>query len=231
MNILVLDATTKKITAKTTAAKTATQLSFTCHYADATVSAFTEKSSDGLLSASANTDVDIVEVPGASTQRVVREITIYNADTIAHTLTVSYDDNGTKHIIHTGTIGIGAIWHLSDVVSEASSAHVAASSAVHGLPANAFVLGNKGAAGEFVQRGSGTTGATETAFTIYYSANGAVTFAVAFATTPYVVLGHTGANLSVVSPVSVTTSGFGALSIGYTGQTASQGFSFIAIGT
>jgi len=45
------------------------------------------------------TDVNIVPAPGASTQRVVDFISIYNNDTVNQTVTIKLDANGTEYIL------------------------------------------------------------------------------------------------------------------------------------
>lgn len=55
--------------------------------------AFAEKSNDGLFNGA--TAVDVVGVPGAAITRVIRNVSIYNADTVAHTFTLLYNNNGT----------------------------------------------------------------------------------------------------------------------------------------
>jgi hypothetical protein len=54
---------------------------------------FAEKSADGVFNGS--TAVDIVPVPASSHTLVVRNITAHNADTVACTVTLYYNDNGT----------------------------------------------------------------------------------------------------------------------------------------
>lgn len=54
---------------------------------------FAEKSNDGLLNGT--TAVDVVGVPGSAITRVIRNVTIFNADTVAHTFTPLYNNNGT----------------------------------------------------------------------------------------------------------------------------------------
>lgn len=59
--------------------------------------AFTEKSNDGVLNGTS--DVTIVAAPGSNTRRIVKNINISNKDTAAVTVTVEYDNNGTKRRI------------------------------------------------------------------------------------------------------------------------------------
>ena len=53
------------------------------------------------------TAVNVVPAPGASTQRVVDTLSIYNNDTAAITLTVRFDANGTEYIIRKVTLQAG----------------------------------------------------------------------------------------------------------------------------
>lgn len=53
------------------------------------------------------TDVNVVPAPGASTQRVVDLVCIYNNDTVAATVTVKFDANGTEYILWKGTLTAG----------------------------------------------------------------------------------------------------------------------------
>lgn len=117
MQLLVLDATTKTIEAVLGEAAT-TQPVYTVHYADSTATDVTEGSLDGALNST--TDVTVVSAPGASTRRIVKEISIYNGDNIAHTVTLQYDNNGTERIIWAGTLEVGATFILSKETSYAT---------------------------------------------------------------------------------------------------------------
>jgi len=55
--------------------------------------AFAEKSADGVFNGS--TAVDIVPVPASAHTHVVRNVTVHNADTVAATVTLYYNNNGT----------------------------------------------------------------------------------------------------------------------------------------
>ncbi len=45
------------------------------------------------------TDVTLVAAPGASTQRLIKEIHIVNVDTVSHTITVQVDVSGTETVL------------------------------------------------------------------------------------------------------------------------------------
>lgn len=126
MNIIVLDAISKSITARIEGAHTTTAPSFVSAYADATASAFTEGANNGVLNGA--NEVTIVAAPAASTRRMIREMTIYNADTVAHTLTISLLVTATYTIIRKVAIGIGGTYVFSNDASsnDASSFDMAA---------------------------------------------------------------------------------------------------------
>jgi hypothetical protein len=112
MNILVLNTVNKSIQAFLATAPATTQPDFTSHYADATATDFTEASHDGVLNST--TPVTIVAAPATSTRRVVREITIYNADTAPITLTVRLNNSSNYRIIVKKTLAVGESWKFSD---------------------------------------------------------------------------------------------------------------------
>lgn len=53
------------------------------------------------------TDVNIASAPAASTQRLIDQISIYNADTSEADVTIKYDANGTEYILYKQTIAPG----------------------------------------------------------------------------------------------------------------------------
>jgi hypothetical protein len=106
--MLVLDATTKSITVAMAATATTTNPSFVTAYSDDTGTAFTEGSSDGVLNGS--TQVTLVASPAASTRRLVKTIYIENSDTVANTITVTYNNNGTLRNIVKVTLQVGDTW-------------------------------------------------------------------------------------------------------------------------
>ena len=97
--MIVLDATTKKIQALMDATATTTESPVVCSFDDIASSStsYTAIASDTITNGA--TAVDIVAAPGASTQRLVKYISIYNADTVQHTCTVRYNDNATLRIM------------------------------------------------------------------------------------------------------------------------------------
>ena len=114
------------------------------------------------------------------------------------------------------------------------SNHTEITSQVHGLPSGAHVLGNRSAAGEFVQRGKTGDLTTGTSPYSLYFVNTAVTFAVAFSAAPHVVAGagNNVNNVTLGSAQNVSTTGFtfNLLSLGL-GSISSNLNSWIAIGS
>lgn len=68
--------------------------------------AFAEKNSNGVFNGA--TAVDVVGVPGSATTRVIRNVSVYNADTVAHTFTLIYNDNATLRNLPPFVLDAGA---------------------------------------------------------------------------------------------------------------------------
>lgn len=60
------------------------------------------------------TDIDLVGTPGASTQRLIDYIFIYNADTVNSIVTIKIDANGTEFILFKATLGTGERLEYTD---------------------------------------------------------------------------------------------------------------------
>ena len=103
--MIILDSTTRSLQMKLTGAVTTNQLVFATSYVDTTGSATTPGSQNG---ASNNTTaVTIVGAPAGSTQRLVKNIVIQNADTSSATVTIIYNDNSTLRSIVIATLAVG----------------------------------------------------------------------------------------------------------------------------
>jgi hypothetical protein len=81
--------------------------------------AFTPGNSNGVLNGS--TPVDVVAAPGASTQRLVRVIRFYNADTVSQTITVRLNDNGTGRDLRNFTLAAGESAEFEHEVLDATT--------------------------------------------------------------------------------------------------------------
>ncbi len=103
--MIILDATTKSLEIKLGGAITTTQLPFVTSYVDITTNTFTPIEADG---ASNNTSaITVMAAPAASTQRQLKSLSIYNADTAAATVTLQYNDNSTTRIIIKIILSVG----------------------------------------------------------------------------------------------------------------------------
>ena len=102
---MILDATTKSLEIVLAGAVTTNQLVVVSSWADITTTTFTPGETDVLTNGT--TQVTIVAAPGASTQRQVKEILIYNNDTVNATIRVRYNNNTTIRQLINATIGTG----------------------------------------------------------------------------------------------------------------------------
>ena len=103
--MIILTETTDKIQAVLAGNVTANQLQCYASYRDITTTLYTP--GRNTVATNNTTDVDVVGAPAASTQRVIDHISIYNADTVAATVTVKLDANGSETILFKGQLGIG----------------------------------------------------------------------------------------------------------------------------
>lgn len=91
---------------------TTNQLRCVSSWRDITTTAYTPGRT--VTNTNNTTDVNLVGSPAASTQRVVDFISIYNADTVAQTITVKFDANGTEYVIWSGELLPGATLTYGD---------------------------------------------------------------------------------------------------------------------
>lgn len=103
--MIVLDDTTQKLQAVLSGAVATNQPYYLTTYVDHTTTTVASANKNGTLNST--TDVDIVSSPGASTQRQVRYISIYNRDTAAVGLEIKLDISGTERTIWKGALGVG----------------------------------------------------------------------------------------------------------------------------
>ena len=121
--MITLDSTTDSLEVKLGGAVTTTQLPFTTSYADLNTSTFavtTFAENDGTTNDT--TAVTLVAAPSASRARKISLVNIYNADTVAATVTVQYNANATLRILCKVVLGVastltyadGAGWQVMD---------------------------------------------------------------------------------------------------------------------
>jgi hypothetical protein len=95
--MFTLDATTASLEVVLAGAVTTNQLPIVSSYVDKTATTFTPGKTT--TQTNSTTGVTIVAAPAASTQREVHSINIYNADTVAATITIRENDNSTLRIL------------------------------------------------------------------------------------------------------------------------------------
>jgi hypothetical protein len=106
--MLILDTTSKTITAVMSGAPATNQPSYVAAWADNNGTVFTEGASDGLLNGT--TAVTIVASPAASTRRVIKSIYIQNTDTAAVTITIGFFNGTSTRTIAKVTLSPNDTW-------------------------------------------------------------------------------------------------------------------------
>lgn len=102
--MIVLTETTDNLEVVLAGAVTTNQLRCVTAWRDITTTAYTPGRT--LINTNNTTDVSISGSPGSSTQRVVDFVSIYNADTVAATVTVKFDANGTEYVLWKGSLTV-----------------------------------------------------------------------------------------------------------------------------
>ena len=108
MKTLVLDAETKSITLVLAGAKDTNDCDIVAAWADDDGTTFVEGSTD--LVSNGTTPVTVVAAPGASTQRVIKAISVYNADVAPVTASISLISAGGTRIVAKVTLAVGDTW-------------------------------------------------------------------------------------------------------------------------
>lgn len=106
--MLVLDTTSKSITAVLSAAPATNQLNYVTTWADNNGTTFTEGAFDGVTNST--TTVTMVASPAASTRRIIKSINIQNTDTVSATVTVGYVNGANTRILAKVTLSAGDTW-------------------------------------------------------------------------------------------------------------------------
>lgn len=89
------------------AAKTTNDFDCVVDYRDITETTFTPAQS--LTNSNGLTDADMLAAPASGHQYIIDGISIYNRDTILHTVTIKLDVGGTEKIIWRGDVAAGAL--------------------------------------------------------------------------------------------------------------------------
>jgi len=129
--MIILDATTKSLEVKLGGAITTNQLTIVASYVDINNSTIlvTGISENDVLTNGA-TAVTAVAAPAATTSRELKSLSIQNTDTVSQTVTVQYNNNGTKRPIVVQVLTTGQTL----VYDEANGWTIAAVSSGSSLP-------------------------------------------------------------------------------------------------
>lgn len=103
--MLILPSTTDSLDVVLGSAHTTTAHKIVACYRDIASGVFAPKRN--VVNSNGTTQVQAVAPPAASTSRVIDFVSIYNADTVAKTVTVSLNDNGTRYTLLSVTLGVG----------------------------------------------------------------------------------------------------------------------------
>ncbi len=206
--MLILDTTTKTITAVLSGAAATTNPKVVASWADDNGSSLVEGASTSTLNGA--TPVTIVAAPAGSTRRVIKEIYIANVDTAPVVLTVTYDNNGTPFIVEQITLAVGDTWALSALGTSLAGGN-SANTALSNLAAVAINTSLLPAVNGTINLGS----ATFSWANLYLATGATVNFA-----NGNVVLTHSSAILTVsTGDLRVTTAGTNAASVVTVGGT------------
>jgi hypothetical protein len=110
--MLILDSTLRKLEIVLAGAITTNQLPFVASYVDITPTTFTPATNDSATNST--TAVDMVVAPPASTQRQLKFVNVYNADTVAANVTIRFNDNGTTRILVKTSLNSGDTLQFMD---------------------------------------------------------------------------------------------------------------------
>lgn len=100
--MLILTETTDNIQVVLSGAVTTNQLECFSSWRDITTTTYLPGRT--VVNTNSVTDVNVVPSPGASTQRVVDYLSVYNDDTVPATVIIKFDANGTEYILWKGTL-------------------------------------------------------------------------------------------------------------------------------
>lgn len=103
--MIILETTTDSLQVSLAGNVATNQLPCIVSYRETTTTTFSPKRN--VVDTNNTTDVDLVAAPGASTQRVIDFISIFNNDTTNATVSVKYNLNSVKYIIQTVVLASG----------------------------------------------------------------------------------------------------------------------------
>jgi hypothetical protein len=105
--VILLDSTLKSLEVKLAGAITTNQLTWTVHYVDLDVSFAISAVSEGDGATNNTTAVTLIAAPASNHVRQVKYVSVYNADTVAATVTIQINNNGTARVLAKPTLQPG----------------------------------------------------------------------------------------------------------------------------
>ena len=122
---MILDTTSKTMQIVLAEAKTTNNCNITAAYVDVTTTAFTPGNNN--VESNGTSPVTVVAAPSASTQRQVKEIWLYNNDTVTHNVILQlYDGSNTWILEQVGVAPEGSFRYTPDAAIYNSSGAVGA---------------------------------------------------------------------------------------------------------
>jgi hypothetical protein len=109
---MILDLTTSKLQVLLAGAITTNQLPVTVDAVDSTANGFTPVAT--FQNTNSGNPVDILAAPASGHYRKVNALSVYNADTVAATVTIRRNDNSTTYVLMVVTLAAGETLHFTD---------------------------------------------------------------------------------------------------------------------
>ena len=110
--MITLDSTTKKLQVVLAGNVTTNQLVVNVVWTDENIEGVDTKYASKQSVTNQTTDVDICDAPQQNFTRNIETITVYNADTVAATITVKIDNGGTETILFKQALNAGETFLL-----------------------------------------------------------------------------------------------------------------------
>lgn len=149
--MIILNSTTSKIQLGIANAVTTNDLNIVCNWVDMATQSFTPESLTTTINSGS---IDILAAPATNHQRQLKYLSVYNNDTVASIVTVSYSDNANLRSLSKVTLQTGDCLYYID--SDGFSVTDASGSIRTGYQGPQGLAGSSGAQG--IQGPQGATG-------------------------------------------------------------------------
>lgn len=110
--MIFLDNTNRTIELSLLTSVVTTELNYTINYAENGSNPFVIASNNGTSNGTSR--VTLVSAPASGLQRQIKSIMVFNADVSAATVTIEYNDNGTRYKIFSAPLFTGETLHYSE---------------------------------------------------------------------------------------------------------------------